>query len=91
MKDRMGQLGQRLLTATEKVGTNNLVFCSSYNVPTIFRNLQEVLSVEGAWYSPNTIPNMIQCQAFRFITQQPPIERIPPICHQGICRTPLCV
>jgi hypothetical protein len=37
------------------IGKTNLVICSWYNVPTLFRNLQkEVFSGQGAWHSPNT-------------------------------------
>jgi len=28
------------------VGTKNLVFCSSYNAPALFRNLQEIFRVQ---------------------------------------------
>ena len=41
MREWMGQLGQQLLTITEKVymeswvGTYNLVFCSGYNALTL--------------------------------------------------------
>jgi len=35
-----GHTGQRWLTSTVKVWrANNLVFCSGYNAPTLFRNL----------------------------------------------------
>ena len=33
--------------------------------------------MEGAWHSPNTILNMIQCQAFRFIIHQSPHREGP--------------
>jgi len=40
----MGQLGQRVLTATEKIwswiGRKNLVLCSAYNALILFQNLQ---------------------------------------------------
>ena len=41
----MGQPGKHLLTATAKVwrfglGRKILVFCSDYNAPTLFQNLQ---------------------------------------------------
>ena len=43
MRDGMGQLGLRLLTATLKrrigVGTKKFVFCCDYGTPTLFRNL----------------------------------------------------
>jgi hypothetical protein len=40
------------------IGKTNLVICSWYNVPTLFRNLQkEVFSGQGAWHSPNTLPH----------------------------------
>jgi len=44
MRDGMGQPSQRLLIATEKsmaswVGMKNVVFCSSYNAPTLYLNL----------------------------------------------------
>ena len=48
------------------IGKTNLVICSWYNVPTLFRNLQkEVFSGQGAWHSPNTLPH--GPQAFHFI------------------------
>ena len=38
------------------VETKTLVFCSDYNVLTLFLNLQKVFRVQGAWHSPNTAP-----------------------------------
>ena len=42
MRERLGQPSQRPLTATEKYGElgRDKRFCSSYNVPTPLRNLQ---------------------------------------------------
>ena len=45
MREGMGQPGKHLLTATAKVwrfglGRKILVFCSDYNAPTLFQNLQ---------------------------------------------------
>jgi hypothetical protein len=57
--------------------TWNNSFCG-YSVPTLFRNLQkEVFSVHGAWHSSKMLPTMVQGQAFRIITWQPPIY-LPP-------------
>jgi len=42
MREWMGQRDQRLLNATEKVGTKNVV----YNTITLFLNLRKVLSVK---------------------------------------------
>jgi len=46
----------------------NVVFCSSYNIPTLFRNTKMYTQeVQGTWHSPNTLPTMIHAQAFRII------------------------
>ena len=42
MRGGVGQPGQRFLTATEKVWTKYLAFCSCYKVPTLFRILQKM-------------------------------------------------
>ena len=41
MMEGIGQPGQRHLTATEKVWRVRRVLCSSYNMSTLFRNLQK--------------------------------------------------
>ena len=50
MREGMDQPGRRLLTAPEKVwvGTKNVIFCSGYNAPFLFLNLNEVFSVQRA-------------------------------------------
>ena len=68
--EEMCQQGPRLSTATEKsikcwVGTNNFVFCSGYNAPTLFKNLRKMSLV---WHSPNTLPKVVLGQVFRIIT-----------------------
>lgn len=39
------------------VGTNNLIFCSTYNAHALF--FLNVFGVEGAWLSPNTLLTMV--------------------------------
>ena len=38
------------------VGTEHCAYYYGYNVCTLFRNLKEVFSMQGAWHSPNTLP-----------------------------------
>jgi len=56
MKEGMGQPGKRLLTATAKVwrfglGQKFVVFCNSYNTPTLFQNLQKTSLTKWEWQS----------------------------------------
>jgi hypothetical protein len=53
------------------------------------KSKKDVLSVQGAWHSPNTLPIVVHCQAFNNITRQPPNERAPPI-HQSGTAGKLC-
>jgi len=41
--------------------TKNSVFCSGYNVPSLFQNLQE------AWHPPSMLPTIVHGLAFRII------------------------
>jgi len=54
MMEGIGQPGQRHLTATEKVWRVRRVLCSSYNMSTLFRNLQKWCLAE--------IPTMVHGQ-----------------------------
>lgn len=65
------------MTATGKVQrfwtvTTNIVFCSFYNVSSLFRSLQikEICNVHGVRHSPNILPNMIHGHASRIIARQ---------------------
>jgi hypothetical protein len=60
------------------VGTNNLVLCSDYNMPTLFRNLQKRFL---ACHSPNMSSTMVHSQAFRIISSTTLIKRPLPICN----------
>ena len=54
------------------VGTENVVFCSGYNVPTLFfKSTTEAFSMQGAWHSPNMLPTMVQGQACHIINTHP--------------------
>jgi hypothetical protein len=45
--------------------TNNLLFCSGYNTPTLFRHLRkEDFSMQSEWCFPNKLPTMVHNQAF---------------------------
>ena len=63
---RKSQPGQRLLTANEKVWrvgrTRNLVICSGYKAIYSFpkSSKEVIISVLGAWNSPNTLPTTVQ-------------------------------
>jgi hypothetical protein len=48
--------------------TKNVVFCSGYDVPTLSKSRKHVLSVQGAWHSPSTVPTMVHGQVFPIIT-----------------------
>ena len=91
---QLGQPGQRLLTANEKVRrvwvkTKTTFFCSGYYVSTIFRNLQRMLkSEQGAWHCSNMLPTMTHCQAFCIITSPSlsPNRKVPTMIHcQAFC------
>jgi hypothetical protein len=81
----MGQLAQRLLTATGKKYedlSNDERFSLLKRLQyayTLFRNQQEVFNKQVAWHSPNTLPTMVYGEAFCIITWQPPNEKEPPV------------
>ena len=77
MRGGVRQPGQRFLTATEKVWTKYLAFCSCYKVPTLFRILQKMsLWTGGVAISKHFTHYMyVPRSAFRIITWQLPIKR----------------
>ena len=72
----MDQPGQRPLLSLERmaiwVATKTLVFYSSHtinNVSTLStKSIKEVFKVVLAWYSPNTLSNMVHGLVFNIIT-----------------------
>jgi len=62
-------MGERFLLPIWRAGYGQKMnrLCSSWNAPTLFRNLkelQEVFKVQGAWHSPNTGSTSIYGQVF---------------------------
>jgi hypothetical protein len=52
-----------------------LVFCSGYTAPIFFsKSTKEVSNVQGAWHTPNMLPNMVHGHAFLIIWQPAPRE-----------------
>ena len=78
-RERMGQLVQLLLTATEKVwrfwyGPKiSLNFVGVQCIYSFSKSTKENFSVlGGGCHSPNTLPTMVHGQAFRIITDNTP-------------------
>jgi hypothetical protein len=62
----MGKLEEWHLTAIEKL--RDLIFCSVYNAPTLFQNLQEIFDVQGTWHSPNMLPTTAGFSYYKLTT-----------------------
>lgn len=62
---------------------NTLVFYSGYNVSTLFRNLQEVFSAQGASHSPNIVTHYSKRSCFLYYNSTFPINMALPIRHPG--------
>lgn len=63
-----------------------LVFCSGYTAPIFFsKSTKEVSNVQGAWHTPNTLPNMVHGHAFLIIWQPAPREYTYPPPGNALC------
>jgi len=63
-----------------------LVFCSAYTAPIVFsKSTKEVSNVQGAWRTPNTLPNMVHGHAFLIIWQPAPREYTYPSPGNALC------